>query len=308
VSSHVYTAAKKLSEWQWVAAGRTAQTKHAIARFTHIVDNSSVGEDIHQGISKGVLGLHSPHRHINIQNANQATHLLLNALANADKQNEDRFWVASDIGWPTSVLEIALYEINQSGKDVAVYFLGVPHGYDEHYFYGLYDWTGERDVHALINALESPSSFKDGTGSMLGAKILPFDEALLDSLLCDLKVLVLDERTTASYLKQQVASVVSQIAATMFARIPAETLLRVLYGGINRQVLTANDYTIAEFEDVITVLVKAIDQRLDYAAIAQNRSLKHMLTEVLDSLTGLPALAAETAYMRQAWEAQSVMR
>lgn len=298
VSSHVYTATKKLSEWQWMVAGRQTTTSHSMTRFTHIIDNSAVGQDIEAGIAAGVLGLHSPNRHINIQNVKQATHLLLNALAQADKRQEDLFWVASDIGWPTSILEMALYEIDQSGKEVALYFLGVPHGYDEHYFYGLYDWTGERDVHALINALEAPSSFPDSTGSMLGATVLPFDELLLQQLLEALEGCVSNTQITPDQLKVKLAGVVDKITASMFERIPAETLLRVLHTGINQQVLTTNGYTASEFENIITILVQSIYTRLDYAKVVPNRTLRRMLTELFPALAKLPALCEAMRYMQ----------
>lgn len=135
VSDHVYTGSKKLAEAQWVVAARNSPvTRFRCARFTHIMENGLVAQDIAQGIADGLVGLHGCERYFNIQNLRQATHLLVNALALARQTPADGFWSAVDLGWPVNTLELALFHIDRSALPAAICFLGVPKGYDEAFF------------------------------------------------------------------------------------------------------------------------------------------------------------------------------
>jgi FlaA1/EpsC-like NDP-sugar epimerase len=74
---HVYTASKKLAELQWVlAARRMGNVAFTVTRFTHVIENGLVMQDIQRGIQAGLVELHGPDRHFNVQNLRQATRLL----------------------------------------------------------------------------------------------------------------------------------------------------------------------------------------------------------------------------------------
>ena len=236
ISDHVYTASKKLAEAQWVAAARnSASTRFRCTRFTHIMENGLVAQDIAQGIANGLVGLHGPDRYFNIQNLRQATHLLVNALALAKQTPPDGFWSAVDLGWPVNTLELALYSIDQSPNHsispAAICFMGVPKGYDEAFFRGQFPWGDQGEYHPLINALEAPSWFGDSTGSMVGARAHSFtDSALqieLEKLRTNLQVTAID----MVGMKQALADAVMGLARSVFGAAELSRLIDVLWSG-----------------------------------------------------------------------------
>ena len=236
ISDHVYTASKKLAEAQWVAAARSSSsTRFRCTRFTHIMENGLVAQDIAQGIANGLVGLHGPDRYFNIQNLRQATHLLVNTLALARQTPPDGFWSAVDLGWPVNTLELALYSIdhstNHGSSPAAICFLGVPKGYDEAFFRGQFPWNGHGEYHPLINALEAPNGFDDSTGTMVGARAQPFsDSALhveLDKLCSTLQTTAVD----MAGMKQALADAVTGLARSVFNAAELSQLVDVLWSG-----------------------------------------------------------------------------
>jgi len=236
VSDHVYTASKKLAEAQWVATARnSSSTRFRFTRFTHIMENGLVAQDIAQGITNGLVGLHGPDRYFNIQNLRQATHLLVNALVLARQTPTDGFWSAVDLGWPVNTLELALYSIehstNHGSSPTAICFLGVPKGYDEAFFRGQFPWSSHGEYHPLINALEAPNGFGDSTGTMVGARAQPFsDSALhveLDKLCSTLQTTAMD----MIGMKQALADAVTGLARSVFNTAELTRLIDVLWSG-----------------------------------------------------------------------------
>ncbi|MBB5692340.1 polysaccharide biosynthesis protein [Muricoccus pecuniae] len=231
LTDHVYTASKKLAEVQWARAARSGgPTLFAMTRFTHVLENGVVAREIAEGIRDGHVRLHGPDRHFNVQNLRQATHLLVNALALAGEHEPGRFWSAVDLGWPVNTLELALFEILRSGRDVAVSFSGVPRGYDESFFRGQFDWSGDHDYHPLVNALEAPGMLEDSTGTMIGAPVLCPSEPVLHSVLRDLR-LKLDGADHDAAMKQSVLDAVAEVARDVFAMTEPGRLLDILWWG-----------------------------------------------------------------------------
>lgn len=238
LTDHVYTGSKKLAEAQWMAAAREARgpTRFAMTRFTHVLENGVIARDIAEGIAAGMVGLHGPNRHFNIQNLRQATHLLLNALALSGSQAPASFWSAVDLGWPVNTLELALFEIaaraegGAGGRPVGVRFLGVPDGYDESFFRGQFDWSGEHDYHPLINALEATTAFADSTGSMTGAVVAECPPAALRQALDTLSAAIA-AGLPGSALKRALLEAVAQVTEATFRQICPHRLLDILWWG-----------------------------------------------------------------------------
>ncbi len=112
-TSEVYAATKKIAEWQFAKAAFQGDTTYSMVRFTHMLNNSSVCQQIEQKIDRGtIVNLHAPERYIVGQNSNEAVYLLLNALV-LSQPGKLKFLTVHNLGWPTETLEIALYKIIQ---------------------------------------------------------------------------------------------------------------------------------------------------------------------------------------------------
>ncbi len=295
VSDHVYTGSKKLAEAQWVAvARRSNSTRFRCTRFTHVMENGVVTQDILDGIAKGLVGLHGPDRYFNIQNVRQAAHLLVNALALADQTPADGFWAAVDLGWPVNTLELALYLIQRSGKPVALHFLGVPKGYDEVFFRGQFCWSGETVYHPLVNALEAPGGFGDHSGTMVGARVQPFSE---DALAVELDLLkkALDDRTLdVVAVKAALNQAVCGLARTIFAAADLPRLIDVLWWGAAPAWAGTSTAEARRFEVVIHLLTDTVIAKLRQASGPMLMATRQKLEEVMQTLSLIPSLAAQS--------------
>ena len=292
VSDHVYTGSKKLAEAQWVAAARRSpSTRFRCARFTHIIENGVVTQDIVHGIAHGLVGLHGPDRHFNIQNLRQATHLLVNALALAGQTPADGFWSAVDLGWPVNALELALYNIDRSGTPAAIFFLGVPKGYDDAFFRGQYCWSGESEYHPLINALEAPTGFGDSTGTMVGARVQPFSAAALAAGLDRLERTLHEATLDAGHAKEALSTAVAGLAEATFAAADLSRLVDVLWWGTAPAWAGAKASEAARFWLVIGLLTDAVVKGLSQARTPISVQTRQKLQDVAQTLSQIDRLA-----------------
>lgn len=154
-SPDIYAASKRVAEWVEHCFAASGTLSCSAVRFTHVVDNS----DIHKRLiawasSSAVVRLHSPQIMFYVQSATECAQLLL--LASLDAcPGELRIHSISDLGWPVSLLDLALGVLASHGSDAPVYFSGYDPGYEDVAFPGLYDPMTAGDVSPLINAFEA---------------------------------------------------------------------------------------------------------------------------------------------------------
>jgi hypothetical protein len=67
-----------------------------------------------------------------------------------------RVHAIADLGWPISLLDLALGVLIRTGSTAPIYFSGYDPGYESTPFPGLYDPTTAGDVSPLISAFEAP--------------------------------------------------------------------------------------------------------------------------------------------------------
>ena len=174
-SPDMYTASKRAAEW--VASGVAASSDMLISagRFTHVLDNSIIykrllswaDEANADEAEEGVIRLHSPDIAFYVQSALESAQLLLLACLGSQRA-EFRVYAISDLGWPVSLMDLALAVLARSGSGTPIYVSGYDRGYEEIPFPGLYDPMTAGDVSPLLNAFEagavvgSPCPMVDG--------------------------------------------------------------------------------------------------------------------------------------------------
>ena len=289
LTDHVYTASKKLAEIQWMAAARAGGgTTFAMTRFTHVLENGIISRDIAEGIGRGMVGLHGPDRHFNIQNLRQATHLLVNALALAGTQAPGGFWSAADLGWPVNTLELALFEIARSGRDVGVRFLGVPKGYDESFFRGQFDWSGDHEYHPLMNALEAPTAAGDSTGTMLGARVAACPEAVLRHELGQLCARIRGGEADAG-VKRALLRCVSGVTEGVFGQVAPGRLLDILWWGAAPG-WAGPGASAARFRPIMALLADLLLPALERPGPAWDEAARGKLLDIAATFADIPGL------------------
>jgi NAD(P)-dependent dehydrogenase (short-subunit alcohol dehydrogenase family) len=168
-SPEMYTASKRAAEWIASVAAASGELLVSAARFTHVVDNSIVyerlldwaaadgGYDAGTDLSTAetaVVRLHGESVAFYVQSARESAQLLQIAYLGA-RPGEFRVHAITDLGWPVSLLDVALGVLASKRSRTPVYISGYDPGYEEVPFPGLYDPATAGDVSPLLNAFEA---------------------------------------------------------------------------------------------------------------------------------------------------------
>jgi nucleoside-diphosphate-sugar epimerase len=159
-SPDMYTASKRAAEWVVTGVAADSEMLCTAGRFTHVLDNSIIYQRLEhwaEDANQGAIRLHSPEIAFYVQSALESAQLLLLACLGSQR-GEFRVHAISDLGWPVSLLDLALAVLARSGSGTPIYVSGYDRGYEEIPFPGLYDPLTAGDVSPLLNAFEARSA------------------------------------------------------------------------------------------------------------------------------------------------------
>jgi hypothetical protein len=156
-SPEMYTASKRAAEWVASSAAADTEVLCSASRFTHVLDNSIVYERLLDWAEGGVVRLHSSSIAFYVQSALESAQLLLLAFLGAQR-GEFRVHAITDLGWPVSLLDVAVGVLSHKRSKSPIYFSGYDPGYEEVPFPGLYDPATAGDVSPLLNAFETAAA------------------------------------------------------------------------------------------------------------------------------------------------------
>ena len=156
-SPDMYTASKRAAEWVASTVAGASDMLCTASRFTHVLDNSIIYKRLLSWAEKPegeIIRLHSTEIAFYVQSALESAQLLLLASLGSQR-GEFRIHAISDLGWPVSLLDLALAVLARSGSPTPIYISGYDRGYEEIPFPGLYDPLTAGDVSPLLNAFEA---------------------------------------------------------------------------------------------------------------------------------------------------------
>ena len=134
-----------------------------------MVDNSIVYDRLLGWARDGVVRLHDWQTLFYAQSALESADLLLAAGLRA-KPGGLRVFAIRDLGWPVSLLDLAIGTLWHIGSDSPIYFSGHDPGYERVPFPGLYDPDNAGEISPLLNAFEAIGAEHD---SQLGIDASP---------------------------------------------------------------------------------------------------------------------------------------
>lgn len=249
----IYAATKKIAEWLFSDRAKYSSCCFGIVRFTHVVENSPISAELDTRVAQGLVSLHAPDRYIYAQNIEESVNLLLKS-SSILQQGTTEILAVRDIGWPVNTLDVALHKILQSGKNIPIYFKGLPAGYERHVFMGQLDLSGKREMLPMLNVLESVCGQIDAASNTVTAPISPFDEAVLAQTLARIK----QAMTTDTNTRQTVIQGVKDIALSSFCLADPHLLVDILNWGTNVCDLAAAGVDVSYHQDTIDLLVAGI--------------------------------------------------
>jgi Polysaccharide biosynthesis protein len=152
-----YAATKKLVEYQSEVLSKQYDMNISCTRFTHVVDNSIVGQNILRWIANDdPILLHSPFVQLPVQSALECYQLLMTAGVVAEP-GRPKVVALRDLGWPpVSLLDLTLdYLADNPDSRSPIVFTGYPPGYEASAYPGTYDPLSAGDVSPLMNCIEA---------------------------------------------------------------------------------------------------------------------------------------------------------
>nr|WP_268890178.1 polysaccharide biosynthesis protein [Gloeocapsopsis dulcis] len=294
-TAEVYAASKKLCEWQIAQAAQNSNVTYGMVRFTHMLNNSSVCQQISDKIQQGkIINIHTPHRYITAQNIHEALHLLLNALV-ISQPRKIKFLTVRNLGWPTETLEIALYKILESGKQLPIYFQGLLPGYEEPCFLGQFDWSKPTETNLLLNALEN--SQLEASGDMIIAELASFSSKALNKHLSTIQLLTNNLILPEANIKYELKTAVKEITSSIFSQTSPQNLLKILKWGTNSKQLLSEGTSLEEHQDIIELVVKGLYGRLTQNCLLSTYQNTYEFETLVKSLKTLPSIKQEVAYL-----------
>ena len=297
-TAEVYAASKKIAEWQFAQAVQQGKVTYSMVRFTHTLDNSLVAQQIDEKIrTDPVVNVHAPHRYLTAQNLSEARHLLLNALIFSEP-DKLKFFTVTNLGWPTETLEMILYKILQSGKELPIYFQGLQPGYEEPFFLGQFDYSSPTEIHLLINTLEDPYRTHDPSRDMIIAELAPFSTEVLDKHVGALKTLVNDLDLSEAELKPFLAEAVREITSSILAKASPQALLKILKWGINPKQVKAGEIAIESHRSILELLAKGLYGRVTQEVLPLSQVTADEFDDLVEILSTFPGIQQEVAYLR----------
>ena len=297
-TTEVYAASKKFAEWQFAKAAQAGNVTYGMVRFTHMLENSLFCEQMSKKVQQGkTVNVHAPHRYVTAQNLIEAVHLLLNALI-VSVPGKLKFVAVSNLGWPTETLEVALYKILESGKNLPIYFQGLLPGYEEPFFLGQFDWEKPTDIHLLINVLEDPLRVVDDAGDMVTVELAPFSFGVLDRQVSELESLIGNPNLEEVKIKHALIAAEKKVIASCFAWSSPQELLKILQWGINPKKLQGYGTQIADYREIIELLLQGMYGRLNQEVLNGAGVSADELDDLVESLSTLDSLQAEVGYLR----------
>ncbi|MGH6656584.1 MAG: SDR family NAD(P)-dependent oxidoreductase [Actinocrinis sp.] len=155
-SPDVYAASKRAAEWLMARTAAQSDIRVSAARFTHVVDNSIIGDRLRRWCKSGVIRLHSAEIDFYVQSALESAQLLLNS-GLGTRPGLVRMHALRNLDWPVNLLDLALGMIIETRSPSPVYIAGYEQGYESEAFGGLYDPRTAGGISPLINMFEAES-------------------------------------------------------------------------------------------------------------------------------------------------------
>jgi len=252
-TNEVYSATKKMCEYIFDTYAKKSHVVYSMVRFTHILENSLMDMHLKNLWNANFLGIHSPGKYVTAQNVVEAADLLLNALLHSE-QHQCNFLIVRNLEWPVESLEVALYYIKQSGRDIPVVFNGNPIGYTEKFFRGQLNWAKPQELNLLINVYENRYMSYNDAGDIIISQISSTESAALEQALFELQKIE-GELPTKECLLMGLKNVVR----ASLVHVDREDTLNILKWGLQPEYLFSQGTTMVDYGPTVPLLMDSLN-------------------------------------------------
>ncbi len=253
-TEEVYAGTKKVCESILDLYAREGRVKYSMVRFTHMLDNSLMNEELKRASERDTyVRVHSPGKYVTAQNKKEAASLLLNALLYASP-TQCNFLLVRNLEWPVESLEVALYYIKKSCRNIPVVFIGNPLGYTEKFFRGQMDWSDPSELNLLINVYENKFRTLNTEGDIVISHICPSSKSVIEKVLCRIER-ASGEKESKAILVQGLKEMVKD-ALTL---VNKKDTVDILTWGLQQKYLDIEKAKVSDYGAIIPMLFESLE-------------------------------------------------
>jgi NADP-dependent 3-hydroxy acid dehydrogenase YdfG len=258
-TEEVYAGTKKMCEYVLDLYAREGRVKYSMVRFTHMLDNSLMNEELKRASERDkYVRVHSPGKYVTAQNKKEAASLLLNALLYASPA-QCNFLIVKNLEWPVESLEVALYYIKKSCRNIPVVFIGNPLGYTEKFFRGQMDWSDPSELNLLINVYENKSRTVNSEGDIVISHICPSSKVVIEKALCRIER-ASGEKESKEMLVQGLKEMVRDALTT----VNKKDTVDILNWGLQPKYLDIEKAKVSDYGAIIPMLFESLEGTVYY--------------------------------------------
>ncbi len=252
-TNEVYAQTKKFCEYIFDVFARTGRVLYSMARFTHIIDNSLMNDELEADSRlSNYIAIHSPGKYVTAQNAKEAAALMLNGIVHSQK-GHCNFLIVKNLEWPVESLEVALYYIQLSKRNIPVIFKGNPPGYIEKFFRGQLDWSHPDDLNLLINVYEYKHKWYNKEEDILISNICPVEKTTLLNAIDELKII-----TEEIELKKTLTNHLIQLVSESLIDVDKQDTVNILHWGLHPKFLSIERATVKDYGLTVPILADSL--------------------------------------------------
>ena len=261
-TKEIYAGTKKMCEFIMDSYSRRSSTKYSMVRFTHILDNSLMNQQLmNECDSDDFVAVHCPGKFVTAQNVREAAYLMLNTLVYS-QNGQSNFLLVRNLEWPVESLEMALYYINRSGRKMPVIFLGNPIGYTEKFFRGQMDWSNPQELNLLINVYEQRYRRYNQDNDIIISHISPIDEKLVGKAIERIQA-----ATGEADSGHALVEGLSEIVRDSLDRVNKSDTVNILNWGLQQKFLDIEKTKMSDYGQIIPMMFESLESSGHYKMV-----------------------------------------
>jgi hypothetical protein len=175
--------------------------------------------------------------------------------------------IVRNLEWPVESLEMALYYIKKSGRQIPVVFVGNPSGYTEKFFRGQMDWSRPGELNLLINAYENKFRKLNAEGDIVISKICQASQNVTEKALCKI------EKTRGETdLKNCLIDGLKAIVKDTLSTVKKEETVNILNWGLQKKFLDIEKAKVSDYGAIIPMMFESLERTAFYEQVSDLRA------------------------------------
>lgn len=259
LTEEVYAGSKKICESILDLYSKEGRVKYGMVRFTHMLDNSLMNDQIKSSSENNLfVGVHSPGKYVTAQNKKEAASLMLNALLYSENK-QCNFLLVRNLEWPVESLQMALYYIKKSKRNIPVIFIGNPVGYTEKFFRGQMDWSDPSELNLLINVYENKYRTFNEEKDIVISHTCSSSKTVIEKVLCKLERVTGEKETKACLIEG-----LKDIVRDSLKKVNKKDTVDILNWGLQQKFLDIEKAKASDYGTIIPLMFESLE-RTDYS-------------------------------------------